>query len=80
MTVLIYDTTHLITPSVHHFVRISRRQIQTGGRSGVVKIDAQPAKHGHQQRRVICRVVRHRLANFLSIEVCYIFIITPNQR
>jgi len=68
--------THLITPSVHCIVRERRRQVQTAGRSGVIEVHAQPVKNGHQERLVVFRVIRHRLADFLTIEVNRIFIIT----
>jgi len=71
------DCTHLIIPSVHHIIRERRRQIQTLGRSGVIEIHAQTVKHRHQERLVVFRVIRHRLADFLTIEVKRIFIITP---
>jgi len=71
--------TYLITPSVHHIIRERRRQIQTGCRSGVIEIHAQTVKHRHQERLVVFRVIRHRLADFLKIEVNRIFIRTPHH-
>lgn len=62
-----FKRSHLIIPSGHHSVRVRGRNVQTLSRSGIIKINAQSAKHRYQQSLVVFLVIRHRLAHFLRI-------------